>query len=329
MSKLMVLVGASVALAGAAVAQQDTRGFLQPEAKAMADQAMTLAGKDLTGDAASLCRPPQPRPADPPPAATVVRFAPLKVFDDLYYVGSTYVGATIVRTSAGLVLIDSLTNDKAAAEELVGGMKALGLDPAQIKYLILTHGHGDHYGGVPYLRAHYPGFKVVASEADWGFMSKPSLMPDGTPDPSPKAPRGPDDIGYSGTLDLTVGNKTFTLVLTPGHTVGTTSLIYPVTYQGKRHVIAQWGGGSPSDARFSLDTVKTFADRAKALGADIRWGSHPRSDWVALAPQLAATGAKRDGLIAGQDSVNRYFSIAQLCKQAVGIERAARAKGPA
>lgn len=315
------LAGALALIGAGATAQVSPEAFSNPEARTLVQRATALAGSDMQRDAADLCRLPVRRPpGNPPEQATVRQFPPVKVFDDVYFMGSTYVGATVVKTSAGLVLIDTLTDNDAAEHQLLAGMKALGLDPAKIRYVILTHGHGDHYGGISFLRARYPGFRVVASEDDWDFMAKPSRMPDGSIDPSPKEPRRADDIGYKGSFRLKVGDKTFTLVETPGHTPGTTSLIYPVKVKGRSHVVMQWGGGSPGDPRFSAATVETFAKAAKAAGADVRWGSHGRADWTTLAPQIVADPRQAQRLVIGKPAVSRYLDMAVMCKQAAAIE---------
>ena len=50
-------------------------------------------------------------------------------------------------------------------------MKKLGLDPAQIKYVIVSHGHGDHSGGAKYLQDKF-GARVILSEADWDLLDR-------------------------------------------------------------------------------------------------------------------------------------------------------------
>ena len=71
-----------------------------------------------------------------------------------------------MKTSDGIILIDALNNGQEAATLIEGGMRKLGLNPADIKYIIVTHAHGDHYGGVDYLVERYHP-RVVMSQADW------------------------------------------------------------------------------------------------------------------------------------------------------------------
>ena len=54
-------------------------------------------------------------------------------------------------TEEGYVLIDGLNTDEEAEQYIFGGMEALELDPAAIAMILLTHGHGDHYGGADYV----------------------------------------------------------------------------------------------------------------------------------------------------------------------------------
>lgn len=303
-----------------ALAIEPVNVFRNPEAQKYVTQAFQAAGEDYLSEATSMCKPPAPpRPAGMPNLTRIKVFDATQVFDNVYYFGSTYVGATVVQTSDGLVLIDSLTNDEAAANELEAGMKKMGLDPAQIKYLVITHGHGDHYGGVRYLRAHYPNFRIVASEDDWTYMAKPGLMPDGSPDPSPKEPRASKDIGYADKYDLTLGDTSFHLIKTSGHTPGTTSLIYPVRQGGHTYNVMQWGGGNPSDSRFSLATVENYVAAAKSAKVAIRWGSHPRGDWINLRSQVHPISG--DGpLIEGEAKLTRYLDVVLACKRAYAAE---------
>src|SRR5579862_7181677 len=138
---------------------------------------------------------------------------PGKVFDNLYYVGSPYQSTWAVTTSEGIIIIDS-GYDYSAKELITDGLKKLGLDPTQIKYVILTHIHSDRIWGTPYLQKTYNAH-VIMSQADWDADAK-------TNDPPELKPK--KDMVATDGMKLTLGDTTLTLYSTPGHTPGTTSI---------------------------------------------------------------------------------------------------------
>src|SRR5215831_13052072 len=105
-------------------------------------KAKVAAGKDFEELFASTCglvRPVAPAaPAAPaaqgPPARASWHAEPAKVFDNLYFVGQTEYSAWAVKTSDGIILMDSIY-DYSVEDEVVGGLTALGLDPKRIKYV--------------------------------------------------------------------------------------------------------------------------------------------------------------------------------------------------
>src|SRR5205814_8212547 len=70
-----------------------------------------------------------------------------QVFDNLYLLTTKVNSAWAVKTSEGIILIDTLFG-YAAQDAIIDGMKKSGLDPADIKYIIVSHAHGDHDGAV-------------------------------------------------------------------------------------------------------------------------------------------------------------------------------------
>jgi metallo-beta-lactamase class B len=59
-----------------------------------------------------------------------------------------WVSAIAVLTDDGVVLIDALTSAAGAENVLVPGLRELGADPETIRYVVVTHGHDDHFGGL-------------------------------------------------------------------------------------------------------------------------------------------------------------------------------------
>src|SRR5581483_166464 len=91
--------------------------------KAAAD----AAGQDLKG-ILSIC---DPRTGARAPAQGSVMVEPVKVFDNLYFLGIANVSAWALTTSDGIIVLDALDNPNEAQEYIEGGLRKLGLDPAQ------------------------------------------------------------------------------------------------------------------------------------------------------------------------------------------------------
>ncbi|WP_221773155.1 MBL fold metallo-hydrolase [Streptomyces sp. WAC 06725] len=127
--------------------------------------ARRLAGNDpvLRAIAAALTPGAEvPRPPAP---------APLKLFDNLALLSVGWVSALAVLTGDGIILIDALTSPAKAAEVIVPGLRALGVRPETIRYVVATHGHGDHIGGAQYLADRY-GTRVLMTSADWDLIAR-------------------------------------------------------------------------------------------------------------------------------------------------------------
>jgi metallo-beta-lactamase class B len=169
----------------------------------------------------NLCNPPQARgtapsrtgqppgaqqqPQGPPDRSTWAR-EPMKVFDNLYYVGERAYSAWAVTTSAGIIIIDAIY-DYSVEEQIAGGLKKLGLDPAQIKYVVISHAHRDHVGGAWYLQERF-GARVMMTAADWDLLERNTQ----------KWPKAKRDVVVTDGQQLTLGDTTLTFIHTPGHT---------------------------------------------------------------------------------------------------------------
>ncbi len=153
---------------------------------------------------------------------------PFQLFDDVFYVGDKWVSSYLIKTTDGLVLVDTL--DSPYGRWIPDNIKKLGLNPKDIKYIFITHGHSDHVGNAEYLQRHF-GSKVVISHEDYLLAKEQSAKSKGTQ--VFKAPK----VEYfaKDNDELTVGDKTFKLYLTPGHTKGCLSIDFFVTEKGKKH----------------------------------------------------------------------------------------------
>ncbi len=192
----------------------------------------------------------------------------MKVFDNLYFFGQTEYSVWAVTTSQGIIVLDTIF-DYSVEEEVAGGMKKLGLDPANIKYAVVSHAHPDHDGGARFLQEHY-GTRVIMSPADWDVLDKR------TNGAKPKR-----DIEATDGQKLTLGDTTLTLYITPGHTPGTISTVFPVRDNGTQHLVALWGGVGLNTDKASVQnyirSAQRFSGTARQAGADIILTNH--TDW--------------------------------------------------
>ena len=189
-----------------------------PEAQALIANAKKIAGTDLAREVTAFCT--WNGAADVP--ARNPAFGTVQVFDNLYYAGTGSVGAWIIKSSAGIILWDTLNSEDEVKTILEPGMKKFGMDPAQIKYIVIGHAHNDHTGGGEYLQRMYNP-TILMGRLDWDTVVA------GAP---PHMRRGVDVIDGQ---KLTLGDTTLTLFLLPGHTPGSVSGIIPVKYQGRTY----------------------------------------------------------------------------------------------
>lgn len=194
---------------------------------------------------------------------------PTQAFEDLYFVGQNGVSAWLVKTNAGLVVFDALNNADEAENILVDGMRKLGLNPADLRFVVVTHEHRDHYGGAKYLQDTY-GAQVVASEVAWAAMERAT----GTP---------VRNITVADGQSWTVGGKTFRFFVTPGHTDGSLSTLIPVTDKGgAKHTAALYGGfgipGSVTNKVKQIQSLQRFGNYTQAAGVDVIIGNHQVQD---------------------------------------------------
>src|SRR6266478_1506380 len=157
-----------------------------------------------------------------PPDRSTWYAEPVKVFDNLYFFGQSEYSVWAITTSQGIIVLDTIF-DYSVEEEVAGGMKKLGLDPANIKYAIVSHAHPDHHGGAKFLQDRY-GARVIMSAADWDMLDRTN----GT---KPKR-----DIVATDGQKFTLGDTTLTLYITTGHTPGTISALIPVKDNGRLHL---------------------------------------------------------------------------------------------
>jgi metallo-beta-lactamase class B len=255
----------------------------------------------------------QPAVPPGPPAKERWHAEPVKVFDNLYFVGMTEFSAWAVMTSAGIIVIDTVY-DYSVDDEIAEGLRKVGLRPEDVKYAIVSHGHSDHSGGAKYLQDRFKT-QVLLSEADWGLLDRGR----GTR-PARDANSGVVTDGQK----LTLGDTTITMYITPGHTPGTISYLIPVKDHGTPHLVAEWGGTAFNFPR-SVDAFKTYAASAERFGdivtkagADAIISNHSEYDGSKqkIPKLLARKPGDPNPYVIGNDAVRRYQVVAAECAKA-------------
>jgi metallo-beta-lactamase class B len=279
---------------------------------------------DFYGLVTALCvaplNAPVPRDAPAPrmdPNRARAYLEPKKAFDDLYWIGTASRSTWVLTTGEGIILYD--TQSVYDAEDvIVGGLRKLGLDPALIKYVIVSHAHENEVGGAKLLQERY-GAHVVMGEGDWEMVAE---SVNGFPNGKPKR-----DIVATDGMKITLGGRAVTLHLMPGHTPGTISGVFQVHDHGKPLTVAYSGG---TEFNFVNDmphfdtylaSERRFAAVAASAGATIIMGNQSQFDNAAF--KLRTLADRRPGephpLEVGAAAVARYFRIEDECAQAVGL----------
>ena len=188
---------------------------------------------------------------------------PTKVFDNLVFLGENLLSPYALDTSGGIILFDAMDNEEEVEQFIIGGLRKVGLDPARIKVLVISHEHGDHFGGARYLQDKY-GVKVYASDIAWDAIDRPASGRNPNQPPAQNVPpqqrRLPPkrDVALKDGDTITLGDTTIKVFVTPGHTAGAISMLIPVKDHGQPHLIAYFGGAAPGQS----DALKAAFDRS-------------------------------------------------------------------
>lgn len=338
----MAIVGALAVAAPGAQSASQARDF-DAEIRTAVASAKQAAGFQWQGALVRTClQPPQigaentsdtvpayvAKPASAP-ARSAWYADPARVFDDFYFVGGKIHSSWALTTSEGIILFDTIYPYN-SEELIVGGLKTLGLDPTAIRYVIVTHGHGDHIGGAEMLQKEF-GARVVMGGPDWDAVEK---YPNRFKTMSPKR-----EIVAADGMTITLGGKTVTLWLTPGHTRGTIAFTTTVLDRGRPVNIVSSAGVATSfinntpdpgirNFQIYIDSQKKIAAKAAETNATVLISNHSEfDDAVDRNRMLAGRGNGPHPYEVGAESVQNFFKVVQGCARAaqIALERRAAA----
>lgn len=164
---------------------------------------------------------------------------PFRIFGNLWYVGDRKVCMHLIDTGDGLILFD--TGYRNAFPYLLESIRKAGFDPADIKYIIHSHGHFDHFGGSIDLRHMYHP-TIMMSKVDTELLrEKPERA---------LVELGPmrydeicwPDVELEDGQIISLGNTNILCKLAPGHTWGTMAFFFDAVDGNEKKRVGYWGG---------------------------------------------------------------------------------------
>jgi glyoxylase-like metal-dependent hydrolase (beta-lactamase superfamily II) len=229
--------------------------------------------------------------------ASLQQVPPFKAFDNVAYVGVGWVGAWLVSTNQGLILLDAV--EARYVDHLLNGIRRLGFDPRDIKYVVVTQAHADHYGGAARIQETY-GARVAMGEADWAAIAEATA-----PGPQVRVRPPKRDIALKDGDTIKLGSTTLKFHSTPGHTPGTVSVDLTVFDRGQPHRAFLLGGGAPAQGIRAAEQFVASITKVERMqnGVQVRLVNHPwmDPDFWDRAERLAKRGPREPNpLIAPQ-----------------------------
>ncbi len=310
---VLAVVGVSAQQPAPAPAKPDTAGVVQRIAGLK-----EAAGPQWADAVRFWCEAPRANRADDP------AIEPARIFDNVYAIGSIGTVAYVIQTTAGLIMIDALSPNELESK-LLPGFARLGLDPAQVRIILVAHGHADHFGGAAYFQQRF-GSRVYVSALDWDLMETPARGRGPAPAPAAAPKR---DANLEEGSPITLGDTTIQSVAVPGHTPGSMGFIVPVVDRGQKHVAALFGGSWLTPGLLSDDAMKTFIgsvarfkDTTRRAGVDAWLQNHPLmvpfQDWVTRLDGRRV--ADSNPFVVGAASYQTFLDVLDGCSR-IALDR--------
>ena len=204
---------------------------------------------------------------------------PFKVIGNVYYVGTDGLASYLITSPQGHILVDTVMPE--ATSQIKASIEKLGFKVTDIKYLVNTHAHIDHTGGLAELKQ-ASGGQLVAGEADKPLLEG-GYYPGAQEDTALAFPPVKVDRTVREGDTVKVGDVTLTARETPGHSPGCTSWAFSVKDGDATRSVFIFCSGTvalnrlvtnPTYSGIVSDYRKTFA-RAKDVKVDVLLAPHP------------------------------------------------------
>ena len=204
---------------------------------------------------------------------------PFKMIGNVYYVGTDGLASYLITSPQGHVLVDTAMPE--AASQIKANIEKLGFKVTDIKYLVNTHAHIDHTGGLAEMKQ-ASGAQLVAGAADKPLLEG-GYYPGAQEDTALAFPPVKVDRTVREGDKVTVGDVTLTARETPGHSPGCTSWEFSVKDGDATRSALIFCSGTvalnrlitnPTYPGIVTDYRTTFA-RAKDMKVDVLLAPHP------------------------------------------------------
>lgn len=236
-------------------------------------------------------------------------YEPFRIVGNVYYVGASGVSSFLITSRAGSILLDGGLPETAA--QIARNVEALGFRIADVKFLLNSHAHFDHAGGLAELQR-LSNAAIAASARD-----AEALRAGGRDMPAVTVER----IVADGDT-ISVGDVRLTARLTPGHTKGCTTWTTTAAENGRSHDVVFYCSTSVVDRlvgnsgypEIVADYEKSFAI-LRGMRSDVFLGPHP---------MFFSLDEKRKRMRAGEP--NPFIDRAELQRSVSSSERRFRAE---
>jgi len=204
---------------------------------------------------------------------------PFKIIGNVYYVGTNGLASYLITSPQGHILVDTVMPE--STSQIKGSIEKLGFKITDIKYLLNTHAHIDHTGGLAEMKQ-ASGGQLVAGEADKALLEG-GYYPGAREEAALNFPPVKVDRTVREGDTVTVGDVTLTAHETPGHSPGCTSWTFNVKDGDATRSILIFCSGTvalnrlvtnPTYPGIVTDYRTTFA-RAKDMKPDVLLAPHP------------------------------------------------------
>lgn len=270
-----------------------------------------------------------PKPPQSPWAQSnptwVEPFSPFRIADGVYFVGTRGLSSFLITTAEGHFLLDGGLTEN--ADLIARNIESLGYELRDVKFLLNSHAHFDHSGGLAALKK-LTGATMVASDGDKMALES-GLVPGAEDDPNFAAPPVKVDRLIGDGEALILGGVAITARITPGHTRGCTS--WTMTADGRdilffcsATVAANRLVNPPQYEGVVADYRATF-EKTRSWRPDVFLANHP--EFFGMEERRARQIAGDDDAFVDADAFHRLMVKLEAAFEKALVEQTAAASG--